>query len=208
MKVRLSKQPQRQKLCRLCTIRITKGLFCSISVLLIQRKRYVINGIGRRMDKGLHRQLSIYPMKTPTGCCMSTTALLLVLNIIFSQADSFNTGYDQTGWFACFVKWFVTIRIFEPASKLRSLELMEQFFGICHSAKHTTRLPWLYQPKENSGGKGCQLCWRSLLVQFRHSVLRCNNTLFETFEEDELRKNSFQKTTNPTTTNTHSPDGK
>jgi hypothetical protein len=29
----------------------------------------------------------------------------------------------------------VTIRIFEPASKLRSLELMEQSFGICHSRK-------------------------------------------------------------------------
>jgi len=28
-----------------------------------------------------------------------------------------------------------TIRIFEPASKLRSLELMEQFFGINHSRK-------------------------------------------------------------------------
>jgi hypothetical protein len=29
----------------------------------------------------------------------------------------------------------VTMRIFEPASKLRSLELMEQFFGIQHSRK-------------------------------------------------------------------------
>ena len=27
------------------------------------------------------------------------------------------------------------IRIFEPASKLRSLELLEQFFGICHNRK-------------------------------------------------------------------------
>ena len=29
----------------------------------------------------------------------------------------------------------VTIRIFEPASKLRSLELLEQFFGIKHNRK-------------------------------------------------------------------------
>lgn len=29
----------------------------------------------------------------------------------------------------------VAIRIFEPASKLRSLELLEQFFGISHSRK-------------------------------------------------------------------------
>lgn len=88
----------------------------------------------------------------------------------------------------------VSIRIFEPASKLRSLELLEKYFGIKHSRKSYYKIaPQCIELKEKI---------ENLVVDFAKEYYSFNFDLvfydvttlyFETFEEDELRKNGFSK---------------
>lgn len=91
-------------------------------------------------------------------------------------------------------KDLVTVRILEPASKLRSIELIETYFGIQH------RRQSYYKEAKN---------WISLKKQvlekvtefaqkeysFDYSILFYDVTTlyFETFEDDDLRKTGFSK---------------
>lgn len=86
--------------------------------------------------KDYSRQLSIFPDESPN--------MLLHLNHSMFIGVKYHFFYEQIRAIQEIIKLdglpallndLVTIRIFEPASKLRSLELMEQFFGICHSRK-------------------------------------------------------------------------
>ena len=88
----------------------------------------------------------------------------------------------------------VTIRIVEPASKLRSIELLESYFGIKHRRQsyYQSAPQWLLLKDEIE----------HIVVAFAKSnyAFDCDllfydvTTLyFETFEEDELRRNGFSK---------------
>jgi len=88
----------------------------------------------------------------------------------------------------------VAIRIFEPASKLRSLELMEQFFGISHSRKAYYKIaPQCVDLKRTVEKKVADFA--GLHYSFNFDILFYDVTTlyFETFEEDGLRKNGFSK---------------
>lgn len=88
----------------------------------------------------------------------------------------------------------VTIRIFEPASKLRSLELLAQYFGVNHSRKTYYKIaPDSVDLKKTVEQKVA--CFASLHYSFNFDILFYDVTTlyFETFEEDELRKNGFSK---------------
>lgn len=90
----------------------------------------------------------------------------------------------------------VTIRIFEPASKLRSLELLASYFGIKHSRntfyKIAPQCIGLKEAVETKVG-----AFAKDKYAFNYDILFYDVTTlyFETFEEDELRKNGFSKTT-------------
>lgn len=88
----------------------------------------------------------------------------------------------------------VVMRIFEPASKLRSLELMEQYFGIGHSRKSFYKIaPKCIELKALVEDKA--LCFAKAQYSFNFDLLFYDVTTlyFETFEEDDLRKNGFSK---------------
>jgi len=88
----------------------------------------------------------------------------------------------------------VAIRIFEPASKLRSLELMEQFFGISHSRKTYYKIaPQCVDLKRTVEKKVADFA--GLHYSFNFDILFYDVTTlyFETFEEEGLRKNGFSK---------------
>jgi len=88
----------------------------------------------------------------------------------------------------------VAIRIFEPASKLRSLELMEQFFGISHSRRTYYKIsPQCVDLKRTVEKKVADFA--GLHYSFNFDILFYDVTTlyFETFEEDGLRKNGFSK---------------
>lgn len=88
----------------------------------------------------------------------------------------------------------VAIRIFEPASKLRSLELLDQFFGISHSRKTYYKIaPDCIDLKKIVEQK--VVCFAGLHYAFNFDILFYDVTTlyFETFNEDGLRKNGFSK---------------
>lgn len=88
----------------------------------------------------------------------------------------------------------VAMRIFEPSSKLRSIVLMKNYFGITHrrqrfyeSANHWLDLKERIEKQTLSFAKA--------RYSFDFSLLFYDVTTlyFETFTEDELRKNGFSK---------------
>lgn len=88
----------------------------------------------------------------------------------------------------------VTLRLIEPASKLRSIELIELYFGIKHQRKefYKSVSGWLGL-KEKIEKK--TLSYNQKVFGFDFSLVFYDVTTlyFETFESDELRKTGFSK---------------
>lgn len=88
----------------------------------------------------------------------------------------------------------VIMRMFEPASKLRSIVLLQEYFGIRHRRQnyyaHAPR--WLAL---KSKAESIALTFARKHYSFNFDLLFYDVTTlyFETFEEDELRKNGFSK---------------
>jgi len=88
----------------------------------------------------------------------------------------------------------VILRIMEPASKLRSIELLEEYFGIKHRRQryYESAPEWLTL---KSKVESLSLSFAKNHYAFNFDLLFYDVTTlyFETFEEDELRKNGFSK---------------
>jgi transposase len=88
----------------------------------------------------------------------------------------------------------VIIRMMEPCSKLRSIELIEEYFGIKHHRQnyYNTAPKWL---DLKSKVEGIALAFAKKHYAFSYDLLFYDVTTlyFETFEEDELRKKGFSK---------------
>jgi len=140
-------------------------------------------------------QLSIFPDENPNK--------LLHLNHSTFIGIKYRFFHTQIRAILDMIKWddlpallndLVAIRIFEPASKLRSLELLEQFFGINHSRKTYYKIaPDCIDLKKIVAQKVA--CFAGLHYSFNFDILFYDVTTlyFETFEEDGLRKNGFSK---------------
>lgn len=88
----------------------------------------------------------------------------------------------------------VVIRIFEPASKLRSIELMETYFGIRHRRQkfYESARKWL-NLKESIEKQTLGFARKQYGFDFSLLFYDVTTLYFETFTEDELRKNGFSK---------------
>lgn len=86
------------------------------------------------------------------------------------------------------------IRIVEPASKLRSLELMDTYFGISHRRQrfYESALKWL-DLKERIEKQTLHFATKEYGFDFSLLFYDVTTLYFETFEEDDLRKNGFSK---------------
>ena len=88
----------------------------------------------------------------------------------------------------------VIMRMFEPASKLRSIVLLQEYFGIRHRRQnYYAHAPgWLAL---KSKAESIALTFARKHYSFNFDLLFYDVTTlyFETFEEDELRKNGFSK---------------
>ncbi len=92
------------------------------------------------------------------------------------------------------LKDLITIRIFEPASKLRSLELIERYFGIHHNRKTYYKMAadWL-NTKEFVETQVVNFAKKTYSFDYDLLFYDVTTLYFETFTEDELRKNGFSK---------------
>jgi len=88
----------------------------------------------------------------------------------------------------------VVMRIFEPASKLRSIELIEMYFGIKHRRQrfYESASKWLVL-KEKVEKKTVDFAKKQYGFDFSLLFYDVTTLYFETFSEDELRKNGFSK---------------
>lgn len=88
----------------------------------------------------------------------------------------------------------VLMRIVEPASKLRSIELMKNYFGITHRRQryYESAPKWL-DLKESIERQTLAFAKRQYSFDFSLLFYDVTTLYFETFTEDELRKNGFSK---------------
>jgi transposase len=145
--------------------------------------------------KDYSAQLSIFPDENPNKLLhLSHCTFLGVRYNFFNNQINLLLNKIGLGNLPALLKDLTTIRIFEPASKLRSLALLEQYFGILHNRKTYYKmapgwLEWKDEVEEaaTSFAKECY-CFNYDLLFYDVTTL-----YFETFEEDELRKNGFSK---------------
>lgn len=88
----------------------------------------------------------------------------------------------------------VVMRIFEPASKLRSIELMETYFGIRHRRQrfYESATSWL-KLKEDVEKQTLGFARKNYGFNFSLLFYDVTTLYFETFSEDELRRTGFSK---------------
>ena len=88
----------------------------------------------------------------------------------------------------------IVMRILEPASKLRSIELMETYFGIRHRRQryYESALKWL-DLKEVVEKQTLLFAQREYGFDFSLLFYDVTTLYFETFEADDLRKTGFSK---------------
>ena len=88
----------------------------------------------------------------------------------------------------------VVIRIFEPASKLRSIELMETYFGIRHRRQqfYESVRKWL-NLKENIEKQTLGFARKQYGFDFSLLFYDVTTLYFETFTEDDPQEWVFQR---------------
>lgn len=151
--------------------------------------------IAEEWIKDFSNQLSIFPDEHPNRllhlnhCTFVGVKYHFFYELIHSIQDKIGFGNLPV-----LLNDLVAIRIFEPASKLRSLELMQQFFGITHSRKTYYKIaPNCIELKRTVEEKVIAFAKENYAFQFDILFYDVTTLYFETFEEDELRKNGFSK---------------
>lgn len=145
--------------------------------------------------KDYSKQLSVFPDETPNQLLhLNHCTFIGVQYRYFHQLITFIQGKMGLEGLAPLLNDLVTMRIFEPASKLRSLELMERYFGIKHSRKTYYKIaPQCVELKETVSSKVVNFAKEHYSFDFDIVFYDVTTLYFETFEEDELRKNGFSK---------------
>lgn len=89
---------------------------------------------------------------------------------------------------------FILIRILEPASKLRSIKLLEQYFGIKYSERSVYRLlPKILKFKPLIENLAVNFAKEKLTDDLSFVLYDVTTLYFESFEADELRQPGFSK---------------
>jgi transposase len=145
--------------------------------------------------KDFSNQLSIFPDENPNSVIHlnHSTFLGVQFNFFYQQVNQIQAklGFAEL---PVLLNDLVLMRIFEPASKLRSLELMEHYFGVKHSRKSYYKIaPQCIVLKDLVESKVVNFAKEHYSFNFDIVFYDVTTLYFETFEEDELRKNGFSK---------------
>ena len=151
--------------------------------------------LAEQWIKDYSEQLSIFPDENPNT--------LLHLNYCTFMGVKYHFFYNQMHLIQekigfdnlpLLLRDLVTIRIFEPASKLRSLELMNQFFSVNHSRKVYYKIALkCIELKETVERKVVDFAKANYAFNFDILFYDVTTLYFETFDQDDLRNNGFSK---------------
>ena len=145
--------------------------------------------------KNYSGQLSVFPDEDPNKLLHINhcTFVGIRYNFFYEQIRKLQAkvGFDDL---PILLQDLALIRIFEPASKLRSLELLEQYFGVHHTRKTYYKIaPKCIELKRTVEEKVVNFAKAHYAFNFDILFYDVTTLYFETFEEDELRKNGFSK---------------
>ena len=88
----------------------------------------------------------------------------------------------------------VILRMMDPSSKLRSIELLQEYFGIKHRRQsYYQSAPQWFTLKSKAESISLKFAKKHYAFNFDLLFYDVTTLYFETFEEDELRKNGFSK---------------
>jgi len=92
----------------------------------------------------------------------------------------------------------VMMRIFEPSSKLRAIELLDRYFGISYARRTLYRvLGKLFVHKEKAEKIAVCFAQKHLRSNFSFVLYDVTTLFFESFEADDLRQYGFSKDNKP-----------
>jgi hypothetical protein len=195
-------------------VRIVKTASGSKAVQVVcyqERKRIVLKHIGscktkHELDKLLSnaylwiveqtKQLNIFSAADYSKAS-SLEHYELVGNQLSILYEALHTLYSRFGYDAIkapLLADLVLIRMIEPASKLRSLELIKNYFGITHRRQtfYESAIKWL-AAKEKIERLTLQVAEKEFGFDYSLVFYDVTTLYFETFEADELRKHGFSK---------------
>lgn len=151
--------------------------------------------LAREWIKDFSGQLSLFPDDDPNRFFhINYCSFIGVYHNFFYEM--MNSMQDEIGFgeLPAILKALVTIRIFEPASKLRSLELLEQYFGIKHLRKNYYKIaPQCLMLKQTIETKVINFAKEDYSFDYNVLFYDVTTLYFESFTEDDLRKNGFSK---------------
>lgn len=145
--------------------------------------------------KDYSQQLSIFPDESPNKLLhLNHSVFLGVKYRYFYQQIDFVLDKMGLDVLPALLRDLVIIRIFEPASKLRSLELLKQYFGVHHNHKTYYKIaPKCIDLKETVEQKVVDFAKANYAFSYDLLFYDVTTLYFEAFQEDELRKNGFSK---------------
>ena len=88
---------------------------------------------------------------------------------------------------------FAIMRLVEPASKLRTIELLNQYFGIQYSQRIYRNIPKLLSFKKQIENSAFELVQLEFKETFYFVLYDVTTLYFETFKSDDLRVPGFSK---------------
>jgi len=89
------------------------------------------------------------------------------------------------------------MRLLEPASKLRTIGLLSDYFGINYSLRIYRKIPKLIELKSEIENRAYKLAVKKFNEQFYFVLYDVTTLYFETFKSDELRISGFSKDNKP-----------
>lgn len=89
------------------------------------------------------------------------------------------------------------MRLLFPASKLKTIWMLSQYFGITYSQRIYRQIPELIEFKPKIQNRAYQLAIKKFNEQFYFVLYDVTTLYFETFKSDELRKPGFSKDNKP-----------
>lgn len=193
------------------TVITTSGAKAVQVICYKQRKRVIVRHLGSAHNDGdleallsaaqdwiveQNHQLSIFPDLTNNNVLLldQSEYLGFYYTFLYDVLYELQQRIGYTTLKEPLLNDLVTIRIIEPASKLRSVELIEIYFGIKHRRQsyYEAAPKWL-SLKHAVEKQTLSLAEKDFSFDYSLMFYDVTTLYFETFEADELRKPGFSK---------------
>lgn len=139
------------------------------------------------------KQLSLFPLNSQKVLIIERGECIGVTHQF--AKDFFSKCIDKCGlnYLPALLLDFAIMRLIEPASKLRTIELLNQYFGVQYSQRIYRNIPKLLSYKDQIENSSFQLAKCEFNESFYFVLYDVTTLYFETFKADDLRVPGFSK---------------